>query len=84
MQNSVGKLLKELEFYINIFKIYFKLDLITPLQKHSEYVQARYELILIGLFFTDEFIHTQEIKIARFKFNVLCDTRIFMELNSLL
>lgn len=85
MQNSVGKLVKELEFCINIFQtLYFKPDLFTSLQKHSEYVQARYEFILIGLFFTDEFIRTQGIKIARFKFNVLCDARIFMEMNSLL
>lgn len=60
MQNCVGKLLNELEFCINIFKtLYFKPDLITPLQRHSEYVQARYEFILIGLFYIDEFIHTQ-------------------------
>lgn len=54
------------------------------MQRHSEYVQATYESILIGLFFIDELIHAQGIKIARFKFNVLFDTRIFLDLNSLL
>lgn len=54
------------------------------MERHSEDVQARYEFVLIGLFFIDEFIHTQGIKIARFKFNILFATRIFLELNSLL
>lgn len=54
------------------------------MQRYSEYVHATYKFILIGLFFIDEFIHTQGIQIARCKFNVLFDTRIFLELDSFL
>lgn len=53
------------------------------MQKHSGYMQANYESILIGLFCIDEFVSAQEIKIARFKLNVLIDTRICLDLNSL-
>lgn len=46
-------------------------------------MQAKYESILIILFCIDEFVGAQEIKIARFTLNVLIDTMICLDLNSL-
>lgn len=41
------------------------------MQKHSGYVQAKYESIVNNLFCIDEFIGAQEIRIAWFKLNIL-------------
>lgn len=46
-------------------------------------MQAKYESIYIGLICIDEFVSAQEIKIARFKLNLLIDNRICLGLNSL-
>lgn len=53
------------------------------MQKQSGYLQAKYESIVISLFCIDEFISAQEIKIARFKLNILINTSICLELSSL-
>lgn len=53
------------------------------MQKHSGYMPAMYESIFTGLFCIDEYVSTQEIKIARFKLNVLIETRFCLDLNSL-
>lgn len=52
------------------------------MQKHSRYMQDTYEAILIGLLCIDEYVSTQEIKIARFKLNLLIETRFCLDLNN--